>query len=63
MATLGKDELTRELRDALKACAHRLDLAIDSIHSPAPGAMVARTTRGDLLRLDFEVYTASELSL
>lgn len=62
MATLGTDEITRELRDALTVRAHRLDLAVESIHSPSPGAMVARTTNGDLLRLDIAVYASEELA-
>jgi hypothetical protein len=62
MATLGTDEITRELRDALTARAQRLDLAVDSIHPPSPGAMVARTTNDDLLRLDIAVYASEELS-
>jgi hypothetical protein len=62
MRGLDKDEVTRQLRDALKARAHRLDLALDSFYSPTPGTLIARTTRGDLLRLDFECYSASELT-
>jgi hypothetical protein len=62
MSKLNKNQVTRELRDALKRRAHRLDLAPDSIYSPAPGAVTARTTTGDLLRLDFECYPAAELS-
>jgi hypothetical protein len=62
MSKLDKDQVTRELRDALKCRAHKLDLALDSIYSPGPGSVTARTTTGDLLRLDFDCYTAAELS-
>lgn len=52
------DEL---LREALIARAKRLGLDPATIASPGPGALIARTPEGALLRLDVSTYVASDL--
>lgn len=59
---LDPAEVIEQLREALAARAARLGLDPDSIGSPAPGAITARTRRGELLRLDLCSYRAHELS-
>lgn len=53
--------IDQQLREALLARAHRLGLDPASIASPSPGALVARTPDGALLRLDVHTYRAAEL--
>ena len=53
--------IDRLLRDALLARAEQLCLDRASITSPSPGAVVARTASGMLLRLDVSTYAAHEL--
>ena len=53
--------IDRQLREALTARAERLGLDRTTIDSPCPGALVARTTDGSLLRLDVSTYAATEL--
>jgi hypothetical protein len=61
MATLDEEQISRLLGQALRARAVRLDLDPASITSPT-GAVTARTTDGNLLRLDFRSYAANELA-
>lgn len=58
---LGAATIDRQLREALIARAERLGLDPATIASPGPGALVARTTDGTLLRLDVSTYAAAEL--
>lgn len=53
--------IDQQLREALRARAERLGLDPDSIASPSPGALVARTPDGTLLRLDVRTYAPAEL--
>jgi hypothetical protein len=50
-----------QLRQALIARAHRLGLDPATVTSPSPGALVARSRDGGLLRVDFRTYSADEL--
>lgn len=59
--TLDLTLIDRQLREALTARAERLGLDRATINSPCPGALVARTTDGSLLRLDVSTYAATEL--
>jgi hypothetical protein len=52
----------QQLRDALTARAARLGLDPASITSPAPGALVARSFDGAVLRLDYRTYQPTDLS-
>jgi hypothetical protein len=54
-------EVERQVREALAARAARLGLDRGSITSPSPGAVVARTNGGDLLRVDVCAYRAVDL--
>jgi hypothetical protein len=58
---IDQDEVSRQLREALVARAERLGLDPRTVHSPSPGALVARRANGDVLRLDFHAYTREEL--
>ncbi len=58
---LDADVIDRQLREALTARAERLGLDPASITSPSPGALIARTCDGTLLRLDVSTYAAAEL--
>lgn len=50
-----------QLREALAARAERLGIDPASITTPAPGAVIARSAGGALLRLDFRTYRPDEL--
>ena len=54
-------EIDGELRAALVSRAERLGLDPDTIRSPSPGALTARSYDGTLLRIDFHSYPAREL--
>lgn len=58
---LAAGEVGQQLREALASRADRLGLDPKSIGSPSPGALVARSVDGTLLRLDFHTYAAREL--
>lgn len=58
-----KPHATSELRDLLHREARRLSLDPDSIDSPTPHAITAKTRDGYLLRLDVTTYKAAELAL
>jgi hypothetical protein len=51
------------LRELLRTQAERLELDPDSVDSPSPNAITARTPDGTLLRLDISRYRPMELSL
>lgn len=53
--------LERQLREALAARAGRLGLDPATIASPSPGALIARSPDGLLLRLDFKMYSPRDL--
>ena len=55
-------EIERLLREALAERAARYGIDRASITSPAPGAVIARTAGGDLLRMDVSAYRASDLN-
>jgi hypothetical protein len=54
-------EIDGQLRAALAARADMLDLDPATIRSPSPGALIARSHDGTLLRIDFHAYPAHEL--
>jgi hypothetical protein len=58
---LDAAEIDGELRAALAARAERLGLDPDTIRSPSPGAVTARSHDGTLLRIDYHAYPAQEL--
>lgn len=58
---LDAASIDRQLREALIARAERLGLDPATIASPSPGALVARTVDGTLLRLDVSTYAAADL--
>jgi hypothetical protein len=62
MSELDLIMVLRELADALRSRARQMEIADDSLRFPAPGVLVARTTHGELLRLDIGCYTSEELS-
>lgn len=54
--------IDEQLRQALIARAERLGLDPRTVASPSPGALIARTPDGNLLRLDFRAYPAGEIT-
>lgn len=60
-ARIEMADVERELREALAARAARLGLEPGSITSQAPGAVVARTIDGSVVRLDAMLYERAEL--
>jgi hypothetical protein len=58
---LDAAEIDGQLRAALAARADMLDLDPDTIRSPSPGALIARSHDGTLLRIDYHAYPAHEL--
>lgn len=59
-AMSDREHIVQRLREALCVAATRLALDPDSVTSPSPFAITARTTGGRLLRLDVSSYAASE---
>ena len=55
-------EIAEQLRQALTARAERLGLDPTSIRAIAPGALIARSRDGGLLRMDFREYERDELT-
>jgi hypothetical protein len=51
-----------QLREALAARADRLGIDAASISPVGPGAVIARSPSGALLRLDYSAYRPDELS-
>jgi hypothetical protein len=58
---LDAAEIDGQLRAALAARAEMLDLDPATIRSPSPGALIARSHNGTLLRIDYYAYPAHEL--
>ena len=59
---IESDETVRQLAEALRDAAAKLELESSSITSPSPHAITARSTDGRLLRLDVSSYAGCELS-
>jgi hypothetical protein len=55
--------IVAELRDLLRTDATRLGINPESVASPTPHAITAKTNDGSLLRLDVSIYQPAELSL
>ena len=58
----GDKETTERLRELIRAAAAQLELKPESISSPTPSAITARTRAGDLVRLDVSNYPSDGLS-
>lgn len=54
---------TTALRDLLRAAAARPEIDPETVNSPTPNAITAKTPDGTLLRLDVSRYPATEVSL
>lgn len=61
--TLDVAAVERQLRGALAARAGRLGLYPATIALPSPGALIARSADGMLLRLDYRTYAPRDLEL
>lgn len=57
-----QEQTVEQLRETLRAAATRLAVDPASITSPTPAAITARTTSGQLLRVDVSSYAPCELS-
>ena len=59
--SIDDEVIASEIRRAIEARAARLGIDPDTIGSPAPRAVTARTHAGDLLRLDVSTYRSADL--
>ena len=60
-AALEADVVTDVIREAIEQRAARLGIDPQSVISPSPRAVCARTRGGDLLRLDVSAYHGADL--
>jgi hypothetical protein len=58
---IDADAIARELREAIAARAQRLGIDPRTVGSPTPRAVTARSSAGDLLRLDVSTYCSADL--